>query len=286
LGDDGEGRSPPPRKRFGQHFLEDPATIGEIVRVIAPRLGEPLVEIGPGEGALTCPLLQALGRLTIIELDRDRIGPLTARCAPLGELTVIAADCLRVRLTALAPPGGRIRVVGNLPYNISTPLLFHLLEDIAVIEDMVFLLQREVAERLAAPPGGRDYGRLSVMIQAQCRVDLCLAVGPEVFRPPPKVHSTLVRLVPRREVTAPHPEVFARLVQAAFGQRRKTLRNALAGHATVEDLAAAGIDPVRRAETLAVDDFRRLAAVVAAQREGMASVPGTAWITPLCLKIQ
>jgi 16S rRNA (adenine1518-N6/adenine1519-N6)-dimethyltransferase len=254
------------RKRFGQHFLVDEGTIAAIVHCIAPQPGQTMVEIGPGGGAMTWPLLQALGRLTAIELDRDRIAPLTARARDHGDLTLVVADVLNVSFQALAPPEGRLRVVGNLPYNITTPLLFHLLAAVSVIADMVFLVQREVALRMAAVPGSKAYGRLSVMLQAECAVEVLLAVGPEVFRPPPKVHSALVRLVPRvpaRAIT--NQGTFAAVVKAAFGQRRKTLRNALGGMVNEAAFAATGVDPGLRAEALSVADFIRLANHLAEQ---------------------
>jgi 16S rRNA (adenine1518-N6/adenine1519-N6)-dimethyltransferase len=252
-----------PRKRFGQHFLHDPGVIRRIVAAIAPRPGDHLVEIGPGEGAITLELLRAAGRLDAIELDRDLVEPLGARSAGVGELTVHSADALRFDFCALARAGERLRVVGNLPYNISTPLLFHLLGQVHCIRDMHFMLQKEVVERMAAAPGGRDYGRLSVMLQARCEVTPLFSIGPGAFRPPPKVDSAVVRLVP----LAQRPDiadqaVFARIVAAAFAQRRKTLRNALKGLLTADAIAALGIEPGTRAEQLPLDDFVRLANAV------------------------
>jgi 16S rRNA (adenine1518-N6/adenine1519-N6)-dimethyltransferase len=249
-----------PRKRFGQHFLHDPGVIRRIVAAIAPRPGDHLVEIGPGEGAITLELLRAAGRLDAVELDRDLVEPLQARCAGVGALTVHSADALRFDFCALAPAGARLRVVGNLPYNISTPLLFHLLDQAACIRDMHFMLQKEVVERMAAGPGGKDYGRLSVMLQARCDVTPLFTIGPGAFRPPPKVDSAVVRLVPRAAPLAIDDEAtFARVVAAAFAQRRKTLRNGLKGLLTAEAIAALGIDPGTRAEQLPLQEFVRLA---------------------------
>ncbi|MBU0500141.1 MAG: 16S rRNA (adenine(1518)-N(6)/adenine(1519)-N(6))-dimethyltransferase RsmA [Gammaproteobacteria bacterium] len=249
-----------PRKRFGQNFLQDPGIINQIVVAVAPRPGDRLVEIGPGQGAITKELLKAAGSLQAIELDRDLIGPLASLCAPFGDLSIHSADALRFDFSTLAGDG-KLRVVGNLPYNISTPLLFHLLEQKAVIADMHFMLQREVVERMAADPGGKDYGRLSVMLQAWCRVTHLFDIGPGAFNPPPKVHSAFVRLTPYLE--QPHPIQdrgrFAQVVTTAFGQRRKTLRNALKLILRAEQIAACGIDPGARAETLSVADFVRLA---------------------------
>jgi 16S rRNA (adenine1518-N6/adenine1519-N6)-dimethyltransferase len=240
-----------PRKRFGQNFLHDPGILRRIVELISPRAGEHLIEIGPGEGALTLPLLRAAGKLTAIELDRDLIEPLREKARAIGELTVISADALTVDFTALAA-GTRIRVIGNLPYNISTPILFHCLEHAAAIDDMHFMLQKEVVERMAAPPGSKIYGRLSVMLQLRCAVEPLLKVPPGAFRPAPKVDSAVVRLVPLPAQALPDVDgkLLERVVRAAFGQRRKTLSNALGELATNADLEAAGIDPRARAEQL------------------------------------
>ena len=188
------------------------------------------------------------------------VEPLRARCAGLGDLAVHRADALRFDFCALAPPGGRLRIVGNLPYNISTPLLFHLLDQAACIRDMHFMLQKEVVERMAAAPGGRDYGRLSVMLQARCEVTPLFTIGPGAFQPPPKVDSAVVRLVPCAAPLAIDDDAaFAHVVAAAFAQRRKTLRNGLRGLLTGEAIAALGIDPGTRAEQLPLEDFVRLA---------------------------
>jgi len=249
-----------PRKRFGQNFLHDPAVIGRIVSAINPSINEQLVEIGPGQGAITIPLLQQAGRLAVVELDRDLIGPLQARCAGLGELTLYNADALRFDFCALAGESA-LRIVGNLPYNISTPLLFHLLAQHRCIRDMHFMLQKEVVERMAASPGTRQYGRLSVMLQYRCEVIPLFNINPGAFSPPPKVDSAFVRLLPypRPPVQINDETVFEQLVRQAFAQRRKTLRNALRGMLEAEEISALGIDPVARAETLTVSEFAALA---------------------------
>jgi len=249
-----------PRKRFGQHFLHDPGILRRIVELISPQPGERLVEIGPGEGALTLPLLRAARRLTAIELDRDLIEPLRAKAQGIGEIEVIAADVLTVDFTALAS-GGTLRLVGNLPYNISTPILFHCLEHAAAIADMHFMLQKEVVDRMAAAPGSKTYGRLSVMLQLRCTVEPLLRVPPGAFRPPPKVDSAVVRLAPLPPAALPDVDgdLLAQVVRAAFGQRRKTLGNALSDLARAEDLVAAGVDPRARAEQLEPGAFVAIA---------------------------
>lgn len=249
-----------PRKRFGQHFLHDPAVIRRIVAAIGPQPGDRLVEIGPGEGAITFELLRAVGRLDAVELDRDLVEPLRERSRGVGELLVHGADALRFDFCSLTASGEKLRLVGNLPYNISTPLLFHLLDQARCIRDMHFMLQKEVVERMAAAPGGKDYGRLSVMLQARCEVIPLFAIGPGAFRPPPKVDSAVVRLIPLAQPPdIADPALFARLVATAFAQRRKTLRNGLKGLLTAEAIAALGIDPGARAEQLPLADFVRLA---------------------------
>jgi len=249
-----------PRKRFGQNFLHDPNVIRRIVSVVDPRPGEYLVEIGPGRGALTTGLLQAAGRLEVVELDRDLIEPLARRCAELGELTIHNADALAFDLCALYPHE-RLRLIGNLPYNLSTPLLFRFLDQADCIHDMHFMLQREVVERIAARPGSKVYGRLSVMIQVYCRAEPLFRVGPGAFTPAPRVDSTFVRLTPHRPLPSPvrDPVCLARLVARAFGQRRKTLHNSLRGLVDARLLEAQGLDPGQRAEALSVEAFVRLA---------------------------
>ena len=248
------------RKRFGQHFLHDRNVIARIVEAISPKPGEVIVEIGPGLGALTRLLLERIGTLEVIELDRDVIPHLAASCADLGTLKIHSADVLDVDFRALAA-GRRLRICGNLPYNISTPLLFHLLEAREVISDMTFMLQKEVVMRMAAEPDTSDYGRLTVMLSTYCQSTRLFDVGPGAFRPPPKVDSAIVRVVPHQ--TAPFTVTdsarFAAVMMAAFGQRRKTLRNSLSGVVGPDGFVTCNIDPSRRAETLTPAEFAALA---------------------------
>ncbi len=255
-----QGGNHVPRKRFGQHFLADAAILRRIVQAIAPKPGQRLVEIGPGEGAMTLPLLREARAMTVIELDRDLVPRLERAAAEIGELAIIHADVLTVDFSALAG-GGRLRVVGNLPYNISSPILFHCIDHLDAIEDMHFMLQKEVVERMAAAPGSKVYGRLSVMLQLACRVEPLIEVPPGAFRPPPKVDSAVVRLLPRTRDERPLDvqATVERVVRAAFGQRRKTLANAVDGIATPTQIEAAGIDPRTRAEQVAPDAFVALA---------------------------
>ncbi len=250
-----------PRKRFGQHFLHDPRVIDRIVRAIDPRPGQPMVEIGPGQGAITGPLLELLGGLDVVELDRDLAAALPGRFHRPAGLRVHTADALEFDFAALAPEPRSLRVVGNLPYNISTPLIFHLLAQVQCIRDMHFLLQKEVVDRLVARPGGKDYGRLSVMVQFHCEPRALFGVGPGAFRPPPKIQSAFVRLTPHEHPPWPvrQPARFACIVRTAFGHRRKTLRRALAGVLSADAMERAGIDPGLRAENLSVAQFARLA---------------------------
>jgi 16S rRNA (adenine1518-N6/adenine1519-N6)-dimethyltransferase len=250
------------RRRFGQHFLHDNRVLARIVDAIDPKPGERIVEIGPGRGALSRPLLERCGRLEAIEIDRDLIPVLRGRCAGAGELVVHEGDVLEMDLSEILGGGAPLRVCGNLPYNISTPLLFHLLESRAVIADMHFMLQKEVVDRIVAPPGGKIYGRLTVMLAAACRAEALFHVGRGAFQPPPAVDSTVVRLLPHRSVPFPLPDRarFARIVASAFSMRRKTLRNSLRGLVTAAQFDAAGIDANRRPETLAPAEFGRLAA--------------------------
>jgi 16S rRNA (adenine1518-N6/adenine1519-N6)-dimethyltransferase len=249
------------RKRFGQNFLHDRGVIGRILRAFGPRPGQHVVEIGPGRGALTYDLLEALGEMDAVELDRDLIARLEEGAAAHGTLRLHSADALTFDFCALAGEGERLRMIGNLPYNISTPLIFHLLDQARCIEDMCFMLQKEVVDRLAARPGSKDYGRLSVMVQWRCRVQRLLTVGPGAFSPPPKVDSAVVSLTPYETPPAAvdDPQLLGRIVQAAFGQRRKTLRNTLRGLLDEAQIASAGIDPGLRAEQLDIEQFARLA---------------------------
>ncbi|MHC9086837.1 16S rRNA (adenine(1518)-N(6)/adenine(1519)-N(6))-dimethyltransferase RsmA [Luteimonas sp. RIT-PG2_3] len=256
------GFKDPPKKSLGQHFLHDRGVVDMIVQAVDPRSGDRLVEIGPGQGAMTFPLMDRHGSLTAIEFDRDLLQPLQHAAAAHGELTLIHANVLDVDLGALAGDTP-IRLVGNLPYNLSSPILFHALEHAAggaSIRDMHFMLQKEVVDRMAAGPGSKVYGRLSVMLQAWCEVTSLFDVGPGAFRPPPKVDSAVVRMVPRAagSVQIQDRTHFADIVRAAFGQRRKTLRNALGKTLDSAVIVAAGIDPQSRAEQLDVADFIRL----------------------------
>ncbi len=253
------------KKRLGQHFLHDPAVIRRIVATIAPERGDTMVEIGPGPGALTGPLLERLDRLHVVELDRELAAALPARVAHPERLTVHCADALRFDFRVLAPESGSLRAVGNLPYNISTPLLFHLLDARTALKDLHVMLQREVVERMTARPGGKDYGRLTVMLAAAARVEACFDVGPGAFTPRPKVWSTVVRIVPQSPgFEIADPARFARLVAHLFSMRRKTLGRALKGRLTAAQIASLDIDPVARPETLAPAQFARLAALEAA----------------------
>lgn len=254
-----------PKKSFGQHFLHDRRYIDRIVDAIRPRTDDFVVEIGPGEGALTLPLLKAAGKLTAIELDTDLIPGLQERAAACGELHIIHADVLKVDFSAMAHSHGvdRLRIAGNLPYYISSPILFHCVEHAAAIEDMHFMLQKEVVDRMAAEPGSKVYGRLSVMLQLACHVEPLFDVPAEAFRPPPKVESAVVRLRPLAmdELHDTDPAHLHAVVKAAFGQRRKTLSNALRQLLDSDAIRSADVDPRARAETLSPADFVRLAKV-------------------------
>lgn len=256
-----------PRARFSQNFLHDQNIIGRIVSAIGPLTSDSVVEIGPGEGALTRPLLQQLEKLTVIELDRD----LAARLREIPGVDVREGDSQDIDLSAMGRQHGQpLRLVGNLPYNITTPLLFHALAHRYWLRDMHFLLQREVVERLAAAPGGRDYGRLSVMVQYQCRVEPLFRVPAGAFRPAPRVTSQLVRLTPHTHapVSVTDEAVFEDIVAQAFKQRRKTLRNALSSRLSAGEIEAAGISPSERAEQLSLKDFAALANAHSARRSG------------------
>ncbi len=252
-----------PRKRFGQHFLHDRNIIGRIVTALDPKADDRIVEVGPGKGALTRELLTRVAHLDAVELDRDLIAHLQSEF-PTNKLTLHSADALKFDFCRLTGDSHKLRLIGNLPYNISTPLLFHLLDQAGCIEDMVFMLQKEVVERLRAGPGGKDYGRLSVMIQYRCAVEKLFDVAPGAFTPPPKVDSSVVRLIPHATppVAVDDPEQFSRTVRAAFASRRKTLRNNMKGLLSAEDMLALGIDPTRRAETLSLAEFATLSNAV------------------------
>lgn len=252
-----------PRKRFGQHFLVDGSVIDSIVREIAPRPGQHMVEIGPGLGAMTQPLAERLGRLTVIELDRD----LAARLSSRAELTVIQGDVLRFDFAAIAGEqelltaagsAYKLRVVGNLPYNISTPLLFHLLPYADAIEDQHFMLQQEVVDRMVARPCTSAYGRLSVMLQWRYAMQDLLSIGPQAFDPPPRVQSALVRMVPRDQAASIDPARLAEITRVAFSQRRKLLRHTLGRWLEQQDFSGS-FDVQRRAEEVSVQEYLALA---------------------------
>ncbi|AJQ94225.1 16S rRNA (adenine(1518)-N(6)/adenine(1519)-N(6))-dimethyltransferase RsmA [Gynuella sunshinyii] len=249
------------RKRFGQNFLHDQQIIDRIVSAIHPKPDQHLVEIGPGQGALTEQLLAATdGQLDVIELDRDLIPILQVKFFSAKALTIHEADALKFDFASLYP-GEPLRVVGNLPYNISTPLLFHLLRFTDHITDMHFMLQKEVVERICASPGGSDYGRLSVMMQYFCQTEYLFTVKPGAFNPAPKVDSAIIRLAPRpkHELTAHSLETLETVVRTSFSQRRKTLRNNLKQLMTLQQIEDTGIDPGIRPERLSVADFVNLA---------------------------
>lgn len=252
------------RKRFGQNFLHDAHVIARIVKAVTPMPGQMLIEIGPGQGAITGPLLASTGALTVIEIDRDLAAHLRERFANDAGFRLIEQDVLKVDFATLGAAPGSLRILGNLPYNISTPLLFHLLQYRTLIQDMVFMLQLEVVNRLAAPPGSADYGRLSVMMQYHCQVEKLFAVPPGAFTPQPKVDSAIVKLTPWRPL--PHPAgneaLFATVVRHAFNQRRKTIRNTLRTLCGPELLEQAGVDPGLRPENLGVADYVRIAGLI------------------------
>ena len=250
-----------PRKRFGQNFLTDGGIIDSIVEAINPTAGEPMVEIGPGLMALTQPLVERLGKITVIELDRD----LALRLRLRPELDVVESDVLKVDFRALAQrmEAPKLRVVGNLPYNISSPILFHLMECVDVVKDQHFMLQKEVIDRMVADAGSSDYGRLSVMLQWRYDMQSVLFVPPESFDPPPKVNSAVVRMVPRAQPAALDPKLLEELVRVAFSQRRKILRNTL-GKWLEEKGFTGEFDLQRRAEEVPVDEFIALTQQVGA----------------------
>lgn len=246
-----------PRKRFGQNFLVDQHIIAQIVAEIYPQKSDRIIEIGPGLGALTRPLLQALDHLHVIEIDRDIVSKLNQAFTP-EELTIHSADALKFDFSAL---GSKLRIVGNLPYNISTPLLFHLSQFSEHILDMHFMLQKEVVDRMVGSPATADYGRLSVMLQYRFDMEYVFSVPAESFRPVPKIESAIVRMIPRDSSAriVKDEALFSQIVTAAFSQRRKTLRNTLQQHLTASDFSALGIDPGLRAENLSVEEFAAIA---------------------------
>lgn len=246
-----------PRKRFGQHFLQDQAVIQQIVAALGPRQDQHLIEIGPGQGALTLPVLKRVKKLEAIELDRELIPALMERCASSGDLQVHSADVLEFNFAAAKNDERLLRLFGNLPYNISTPLLFHLIDFSDLIADMVFMVQKEVAERLAAKPDSKEYGRLTVMVQYHFQVELLFIVNATAFFPAPQVQSAVLRLSPHANppLRAKNYTVFAEVVKQAFGQRRKTLRNSLKGIVSDEVWGQIPIHSDLRAENLTVEDF-------------------------------
>ncbi|ODT66728.1 MAG: 16S rRNA (adenine(1518)-N(6)/adenine(1519)-N(6))-dimethyltransferase [Nitrosomonadales bacterium SCN 54-20] len=246
-----------PRKRFGQNFLVDSQTVADIIHALHPRREDVMVEIGPGLGALTRPLLQSLEHLHVVEIDRDIVKRLRDEFSA-KRLTVHEGDALEFDFSSL---GESLRVVGNLPYNISTPLLFHLSRFAAHISDMHFMLQKEVVARMVAKPSTSDYGRLSVMLQCRFEMEQLFIVPPECFRPPPKVESAVVRMIPLKKplIEASQEKLFAEIVSAAFSQRRKTLRNTLRDHLTAEDYLKLGIDSNLRAENLSIAQYVAIA---------------------------
>ena len=253
------------RKRFGQNFLHDSHVIDKIVRSINPKHSDCLVEIGPGMGALTEPLLEACGKLDVVELDRDLIPILRTKFFNYPVFTIHEGDALKFDFNTILKPGQQLRIVGNLPYNISTPLIFHFLAHHTIVQDMHFMLQKEVVERLAAGPGTSDYGRLGIMAQYYCKVEPLFIVGPGSFNPPPKVDSAIVRMRPYDELPYPAKDVkiLERVVREAFSMRRKTLRNTLKNLINAEQLEAIGIDTSLRPERLTLQEYVRIADAVA-----------------------
>jgi 16S rRNA (adenine1518-N6/adenine1519-N6)-dimethyltransferase len=249
-----------PRKRFGQNFLHDVSVIHKILAVVHPEPGQHLVEIGPGKGALTEPLLHAGIKLDVIELDRDLVAHLQQKFQRQDNLCIHSADALLFDFSKLAQDGQKLRILGNLPYNISTPLLFHLLSKAEMIEDMHFMLQKEVVDRICAEPGSKKYGRLSVMLQYYCTAERIFDVDPESFSPAPKIMSVIVNLTPHATppVVVDNMLDFEQIVVQAFSQRRKTLRNPLKKWFTAEEILTLSIDPGLRAEAVTLDEFARL----------------------------
>ena len=243
-----------PRKRFGQNFLTDQNVLSEIIRVIAPAAGDTMVEIGPGQGAMTALLLAHLSQLHVVELDRDLVAMLQKKFSA-DQLIIHSGDALQFDFAALQPAQGKLRIVGNLPYNISSPLLFHLAQYAQQVEDQHFMLQKEVVQRMVAPPGGKDYGRLSVMLQWRYQMEMLFIVPPSAFDPPPKVDSAIVRMRPIASPLACEQVRLEQVVTQAFSQRRKVIRNSLSGLFTEQQLVAAGIDPQARPETISLEQY-------------------------------
>jgi 16S rRNA (adenine1518-N6/adenine1519-N6)-dimethyltransferase len=249
-----------PRKRFGQNFLHDHSVIANIVASLQIKSGEHWVEIGPGQGALTIPLLDKNIFLDVVELDRDLVRLLKDKFKDNKNLIIHSSDALKFDFSALVKQDEKLRIIGNLPYNISTPLLFHLLENASCIGDMQFMLQKEVVDRICAAPGSKKYGRLSVMMQYYCAAECLFEVYPESFDPSPKVMSAVIKLIPHHKppVVVNDLVIFKQVVTQAFSQRRKTLRNSLKKLFSEDCLVSLGIDPVARAETISLQDYARL----------------------------
>lgn len=248
-----------PRKRFGQNFLTDQSVLHDIIRAIDPQAADTMVEIGPGLAAMTRLLLESLDRLHVVELDRDLVARLKKNFDP-ARLSVHEGDALQFDFASIpVAAGSKLRIVGNLPYNISSPLLFHLAQIAPYVQDQHFMLQKEVVERMVAQPGGKDYGRLSVMLQWRYHMDLLFVVPPTAFDPPPRVDSAIVRMIPLAQPFACNGVKLERVVTKAFSQRRKVIRNCLAGMFVESELIDAGIDPQARPETVPVAQFVALA---------------------------
>lgn len=249
------------RKRFGQNFLHDQYVIDKIVRAINPKATDALVEIGPGMGAITEPILEACGKLDVVELDRDLIPILRTKFFNFPDFRIHEGDALKFDFNTILKPGQQLRIIGNLPYNISTPLIFHFLAHHKIVLDMHFMLQKEVVERLASSPNTSAYGRLGIMAQYYCKVEPLFVVKPGSFNPPPKVDSAIVRLSPYDELPYPSKDIkmFERVVREAFNMRRKTIRNTLKNLATAEQLEGIGIDTGLRPENLSLPDYVKIA---------------------------
>lgn len=253
------------RKRFGQNFLTDHTVLQHITEVIAPKVDDAMVEIGPGLGAMTRNLLASLSHLHVVELDRDLVKRLQAGFDP-SKLTVHAGDALQFDFSQIPVSSGRkLRVVGNLPYNISSPLLFHLTQVAPLVQDQHFMLQKEVVERMVAPPGSKTYGRLSVMLQWRYRMQMLFIVAPTAFEPPPRVESAIVRMIPIDKPLPCEQHLLEQVVLKAFSQRRKVIRNCLAGMFTEDELGSVGIDPQLRPEAIPLEQFVALANLLGSQ---------------------
>ena len=255
-----------PRKRFGQHFLHDKGVIARIVGAINPQPADTIIEIGPGEGVLTHPLVTQCKHFHAIEIDRDLAGKLVTYYGQDPRVRIHQGDALKIDICSLTHPGEKVRLVGNLPYNVSTPLLFHFMRHIDCIRDMHFMLQKEVVDRIVAKPGNKSYGRLSIMMQMWCEVESLFDIGPGAFRPPPKVWSAVVRLQPRLQplISSEKIPLLEQFGQRLFSQRRKTLRKILQGSVSVDVLETLGIDSSRRPETLALEEIAALLDVLPA----------------------